>query len=445
MYNVYEPAKEAWEAGATLRARRRRFKRYTFGDQWADPVMLPDGTTISERELVTRLNHHPATNNIIRQLVKTVVGCYRSRNGATGEHCQTDARTFEEFLISGCAIQRLSHAGSVEQVSPPRFFIDRLSGGASGPVELIGQLHDFSLTHIIMRHAHGSRQRAAMIRRLYEHDQPRTVTQRAMLGESDADTLSFTLPQPGLCRLIEVWSFEPVERLRCHDTRTGRFYHSPLTAAQSIAAENKRRRRLRDGEISTRWELSGQWRCRFLTPGGEIVDEHTAQNHPYIYTFYPLIDGEVHPFVEDVIEQQRNLNRLLTLNDRILSTAAKGVLLFPENQQARDMPLDEAVDNWTAPDGVVLYRAIAGLPGPQQIVSTPGNMGIDGMVEQQLRLIEEVSGVGATMRGDPSGGNTNYYDRRRESAETALTDLFATFDAFTAARDAALRKEAEET
>ncbi len=40
--------------------------------------------------------------------------------------------------------------------------------------------------------------------------------------------------------------------------------------------------------------------------------------------FYPMIDGEIHSFVEDIIDQQHNINWLMTLNDRMLSQAAKG-------------------------------------------------------------------------------------------------------------------------
>lgn len=38
---------------------------------------------------------------------------------------------------------------------------------------------------------------------------------------------------------------------------------------------------------------------------------------------------DVHSLVEDVIDQQRHVNRMITIMDRMMATAAKGVLLFP--------------------------------------------------------------------------------------------------------------------
>ena len=251
-----------------------------------------------------------------------------------------------------------------------------------------------------MRYAHGDKQRAEAIRRIYDSDYMKNHNRaHRALGESYNNSLDFYHADAGLCRVIEVWSLDTIERIRCHDYATGAFYYitnSELTGLNNI---NKKRRKTGQPEIATRWELSAQWHCRCFAPTGEIIDEHTADNHPYVFRFYPLIDGEIHSSVEDVIEQQRNLNRLLTLNDRLLACAAKGVLLFPENQESRDMTVNEAAENWASPDGVVLYRAVQGLPGPQQVITSHGDLGVSSMVEQQMRLIEEVSGVSGALRG----------------------------------------------
>lgn len=439
----------AWNNGACLRSRRLRFKRYTFGDQWGDIVTDSNGFHVKERDLLLKINHHPATNNVIRQLVKTVVGCYRARRKDTspGPYDELDARTFEEFLISGCAIHRVSRQAEngetalhVDAVNPSRFFIDM---NQDGKTEFLGELHDMSVGRIIMRHSHGSRQKADYIKRLYDNAAARVGDSiRPMLGESVNDSVSFMSAPEGYQRLIETWSFETSERLRCHDPVTGSFYYAPMHEVRAINAENRRRAKNRRPPVNTRWEITGQWHCRFLTPGGETIDEYIADNHPYIYKFYPLIDGEIHSFVEDIIEHQRNINRLLTLNDRVLSTAAKGVLLFPENQKSSQMSISDTADNWAAPDGIVVYRAIPGLPGPQQAITSTADLGINGMVEQQLKLIEEVSGVGGAMRGmaPASSHAASHYESQRESSMTALADLFDSFESFTNRRNSALKE-----
>ena len=116
----------AWQQCAALRGRRLRMKRYTFGDQWGDIVTVEGEGNMTEREQRVRKGENPVTNNIIRQLVKTVVGCYRASRKASGGNTdiiETDARTFEEYLISGCAIQRVISERNGERMA--RMFAER--------------------------------------------------------------------------------------------------------------------------------------------------------------------------------------------------------------------------------------------------------------------------------------------------------------------------------
>jgi len=50
-----------------------------------------------------------------------------------------------------------------------------------------------------------------------------------------------------------------------------------------------------------------------LSPFGDILDEgeipYEHKSHPYVFKAYPFIDGEIHSFVSDVIDQQRYTNR----------------------------------------------------------------------------------------------------------------------------------------
>ncbi|MCM1483729.1 MAG: hypothetical protein NC043_05295 [Muribaculaceae bacterium] len=120
---VLDTAMEAWCAGAELRARRDRYKRYTYGHQWNDPVTSPDGRVITEGELASESGRRPLTNNMIRQLIKCVTGNFRSRLHDSSLPMATpdsvpeevaarnlldelDCRMLEEFLISG---SRLFH------------------------------------------------------------------------------------------------------------------------------------------------------------------------------------------------------------------------------------------------------------------------------------------------------------------------------------------------
>ncbi len=121
--STFNLALEAWQAGAELRKRRSRYKKFAYGRQWDDMITTPDGDRMSERAYAEICGQTPLTNNVIRQLIKSVVGNFRSSlaendgnagasepDSATARRnslTEMDCRMLEEFLISGCAIQRI--------------------------------------------------------------------------------------------------------------------------------------------------------------------------------------------------------------------------------------------------------------------------------------------------------------------------------------------------
>ena len=85
-----------------------------------------------------------------------------------------------------------------------------------------------------------------------------------------------------------------------------------------------------------------------LTPQGDVLrsgrSPYRHGSHPFVFKAYPFIDGEIHSFVSDIIDQQKYANRLISMYDWILRASAKGVLLFPEGA------LPEGSDrDWTHP------------------------------------------------------------------------------------------------
>lgn len=85
--------------------------------------------------------------------------------------------------------------------------------------------------------------------------------------------------------------------------------------------------------ITAEWFMDNYWYFRYFAPTGEVIMEgetpYEHGQHPYVFKFYPFINSEIHPFVADVIELQRHVNRLLNLNDYLMRTSAKGLLAVP--------------------------------------------------------------------------------------------------------------------
>ncbi len=177
-----------------------------------------------------------------------------------------------------------------------------------------------------------------------------------------------------MCRVIEIWKLESREVLDCHDFRSGEYYHIPVTEAEDINKENRKRvhEARTSGQpeetaqlIETEWSIMQTWRYRFFSPLGDLLDEGETPywhgEHPYVFKLYPLIDGEVHAFVEDVIDQQRYINRLITMIDFIMGSSAKGVLLFPEDQIPDGMTIEDIADEWTKYNGIIFIPSQTGL------------------------------------------------------------------------------------
>ena len=255
-----------------LRQNRLRNKRFTYGDQWGDLVRDHNGCLMTEGEHLANQGCQNITNNLIRQLVKTIVGRFRSQyikhEDAANESQPIDAvrqrneldeldsRALEEFLISGCCIQRVDtcqEPGGSEQVRVDNVNINRLFTGTMNDTrawdcELIGQLHDMNITQLLRRVAGGSQRKAAWVRRLYtDGAEGRLADFTTRLGADSQLGTDFWHANDGKCRAIEVWTLESREVIVCHNRREG------TLTVESIGSASRFRNR---PEFSTKWDIA---------------------------------------------------------------------------------------------------------------------------------------------------------------------------------------------
>ena len=174
-----------------------------------------------------------------------------------------------------------------------------------------------------------------------------------------------------------------------------------------------------------------------LTPFGDILEEgetpYEHKSHPYVFKAYPFIDGEIHSFVSNVIDQQRYVNRLITMYDWIMRASAKGVLLFPEDCLPKGMSMDDVADEWARFNGVIVIKTPKpGTPLPQQIANNCTQIGISELLNMQLKFFEDISGVNGALQGKPgySGMSASLYAQQAQNSSTSLLDLLETFSDF---------------
>lgn len=422
---LFESAREAWVACEPIRATRRRLKNFTYGRQWEELTVDHSGLRLTEGDLQRRNGRRPLTNNLLRSLVKSVVGRFRhdiaSARLAALERGETDltaelrlsnqldeldARALEEFLISGCAVQRICYerrmAGQqvwVDNVNPDHFFVNRFLDPRGHDIRFIGMLHEMTAGEMKLRFGHRNRHREQSIMRLFSQ----CTGERPALGLMNGvwnGTVDFArATDPSLCRVIEVWTLE--------GGRGG----------------------------------SPAWRVTYLAPDGSVLDAtespYAHGSHPFVVNFYPLTDGEVHPFIEDVIDQQRHINQLITVIDHILAHSAKGALLLPVDSLPEGCTMEDAVKLWSCPGAVIPVDGRASRM-PQEVTSPGRSEGASQLLNLEMKMFQQISGVSQALQGQVSGGNmsASLYDQQVQNSAIALLDIFETFNSFRAARDA---------
>ncbi|WP_172503488.1 hypothetical protein [Bacteroides acidifaciens] len=480
-FDILMEAQYYWNQMEDFRRDRERNKRYTYGAQWDDMICV-DGKSMSEEEYIKSQGNVPLKNNLIRRLVRSVLGVYRSQSKEPtctardrdeqklGETMSTIlqcnmqlnrmpdvyARTMEEFLISGFIVHRKSYGWRngkedcwTDYVQPNNFFIDNNMRDFRGwDVSVLGEVHDISFGQLCEQFA-SSPQEYRQLRDIYKwaarKDYIATYAER--FGYSRLENYDFLFTnEPGRCRVIEIWRKEQKPRYRCHDYQNGDIFKiDEEDYAQVVLAENEERMRMAKEVgmpeeevplIKANWFVDDYWYFYYLSPFGDILREgetpYEHGSHPYIFKAYPFIDGEIHSFVADVIDQQRYTNRLITLYDWIMRASAKGVLMIPEDCLPDGVSIDDIAESWTEFNGVIVYKPSKSGKIPQQVANNSTNIGIAELLNMQLKFFEDISGVTGALQGKPgySGESASHYNQQTENATKSLLDLLECFSCF---------------
>ena len=479
-FQILMEAQHYWDNMSQFRKERERNKRYTYGYQW-DDVITVDGKSMTEEEYIKSQGNVPLKNNLIRRLVRNVLGVYRSQmkeptctardrqeqklgetmstilqcNMQLNRMSEVYARTMEEFLISGFIVHRKWYGWRndkldcwTDYVQPNNFFIDNNMRDFRGwDVTCLGEVHDIDFGTLCSNFAESPedyKKLAEIYTFARQKNSLKTACER--FGYSRLQNYDFLFTaDPTRCRVIEVWRKESKPRYRCHDYNNGDVFKIDIEDYDELVGkvnEERLQRGMAAGMseddiplIETQWMMDDYWYYYYLTPFGHILKEgespYDHKSHPYVFKAYPYIDGEVHSFVADVIDQQRYTNRLITMSDWIMRASAKGVLLVPE-EAIGSMDINEIADEWSRFNGVIAIKTKNGAPMPQQIANNATNIGINELLSLQLKFFEDISGVNGALQGKAgySGTSGSLYAQQTQNATTSLLDLLDSFSGF---------------
>lgn len=489
-------ANRAWENLRKVREHRQRVLDYCYGDQWGDIIEYKD-KKMTEREYIRRRGDIALTNNVMVSILNNIVGLYAKQR--TEPECfarSADAQAlsemmsaalqqnwqdtnmpsvlktvFEDAMIGGIMSVRETYCQRDEvcdswtdYVNPNYVFWEAGSDPRYKDVRLIGMLHDMSKTELLRQFA--NKKYGWTVEKLEELYANRfnPHTTYGYYGDDDTSGVEqnernstgnisfFDSSDKTLMRVIEVWSKETKTRIQCHDpvatNSDDALYRVELNQRKDIERINAERTRMYEEQGISLEEVplvemeviqDEYWYYTYLTPSGEVLCEgespYDFHSHPFTIKLFPYVNGEIHSFMGNVIDQQRYINRLIVMHDMAARSSAKGITIIPVGNIPDYMTPQDFADQFTSYDGLVFYDTARQNPNlrPEIITSNAVQIGTTELLNMELSLIRDITNVSGALQGKTptSGTSAARYSLETQNSTTALFSIFADMTEFT--------------
>lgn len=472
-------AEHYWSALHHFREERTRNRKFVFGDQWSDTMQDPDsddGSMITEKEYLIRQGRFPAINNQMGTMLRNLVGQYRQNKPETiiqsrqrdkqksaemltsalkhvldlNRITAVDASELREFIISGACGWKVTfdwwhNLNTFEVKTDPLDQTRVIHNPATDPrmtdINFFGYLHDLSLHQLISLYA-VNKSDAKKIKERYDRGREHDYDESSSDPTHEADYRDFYMESDlSKFRVVEIWThkYEWMEVL--HDPKTGTMeeYNGDEDELNLLIQQRTLEAEYlgidpEDYIPTVERKYDARYWCYHLTPYGDVLFAAPTpfwhQNHPFELMKYPLVDGVVRPLMSDIIDQQKHINRNISIIDFMISVGAKGVLLVPKNSLGKMSP-DEFAKKWRSFDDVIVFEPKHGEPLPKQISANAMPTGVTEMLNTQLQLMDKISGLNGAMQGQaPSSSSTpaSLYAQQTMNASLNNRDIFDVFN-----------------
>lgn len=480
----------SWLNKESIRQERATNLRYIFGNQWGD-YLAEHG--ITEEQLIKAQGNVPLQNNVMVSLWMSVFGihaktetepvCYARHQDAKAlsdnlsaglQSCWQNTfmsekldNGFAEYLIGGACFARETFEERHELfdcytdiTNPYYMFWEGGNDPTHQDIRLIGCLHDISPEELYFQFA--KPEYGLTIADLQEifhigkrNESLRVGTSQEFNSINDYNNLSFYQPSDiSLVRVIEVWREEVKPRYQCKDplapNQIDHYFRCEKEDLPKLIAINKERKALYDERgvpkeerayITATKIVDKYWQYYFMSPDGRILCEgespYDHKEHPWTVTLFPYINGEVHAFAGFFRDQQRYINRTIMMGDMAMKNAAKGMTFLPLSMKPAGMTKEEYAAQKTKFDSVFVYddtkpEARKSNRKPEFYTHSAFNIGQTEMLQLQLNMIHEVSGVSGALQGKTptSGTSAARYALESQNATTTIYPLIKKFNGF---------------
>ena len=487
--------RNAWNNLSGVRETRARTMRYCNGDQWSDTIRVYHHgywDEMSERTYMEKRNQTPMSNNIMVSILESIAGLYAKQgtepvcfardndsrqlsdmmsatmqcNWQTTEMQDLLNHAIKDYLQGGQMFVRESWEDKelempdswTELMEPDHMFFECGSDPRHNDISLIGVLHDVSREDLYKKFARAEYNLTIEdLNEIFDiHPMDDTGYGYEFNEEKKLDNLSFDYSNKGrhYSRVIEVWTTETKARLQCFDpiasNTTEAWFRIDLddtAMIQDLKRKNEERKKQYDemgvpqderAYITSEPIADKYWYYTYMAPDGTVLCQgetpYDYKSHPFTMKLYPYINGEIHPFLANVINQQRYINRLIVMNDMAIRSSFKGFKTIPTtvlNGRTPQQFMEEAIEY----DGWIFYAPKKTMPNvkPEVITSNAVNIGTNELLQIELNLIREVTNVSGALQGKtPSAGTSAArYAQESQNATTSLYTILSDMDVFT--------------
>lgn len=486
-----------WQQLAEKRKEHARFMQYYSGDQWSDLVQDPNDPDkmISEKALFSRMGVTPITTNILQQYIRNVCGQMLSNPYKTiinsrreedsqaaemltnaiqaclevNENTSLDINHIIALHTIGVAWSKITYThwddrnvtdARVDFVNENRIAWNQdVEDPRMFDLRRICELHSYTMDELISNFA-ATAQDEQTIRELYRENREK---QEELNSKADKALLNMEFWGSGLevnkYRVLEVWSKRGRWVLWANDRAS---YERPKEYINNIAQveadlNQENSRRLAQGVaagmevediplIEYERHYERYWYCQFLTPEGvclmEMESPYEHQQHPYVFSSMPIIDGISKPMFSDLIEMQRNINRQRTMLDMLIASSAKNTLFIPEDA-LEGHTLEEYADEIMKINGVIRFKPKPGINAlPQFLQRNAVNIGIFEVLNLDMQQIQQISGLSGAIQGQVAKSNmpASLYAQQAQNTMLNFVLLFNRFNDYCTKRDKKLMR-----
>ncbi len=478
----------SWNNKDDFRKERFRVLKMIFANQWGEMIHVEGLGDMTEEKWIQMQGMAPLKNNVMHSLWMSVFGihakqetepvCYARNQNAKEMSDNLNAAiqsnwqntymaekldsAFAEYLISSSAFLRECfeernemHDSYTDVVNPYFMFWEGGNDPTHQDLHMIGCLNDLTPEDLYFRFARPEYGLTIEdLDDIYALDDVYSSLNRGVSQQVnekfDYDNISFYRPSdPGMCRVIEVWREEVKPRYQCFDplaaTQIDKYFRCEKEDLPKILEINQKRKAMYEAQgvpveerayITAREFVDKFWQYYFFAPNGRILCEgespYDYKSHPFSLSLFPYVNGEIHPFMGMFIDQQKFINRMVMINDFAIRTAAKGMTFLPLSKKPDDMTREEYANQKSKFNAVFIYDDTKSRSDakPEFYTHSAFNTGANEMLQTQLNMIHEVSGVSGALQGKTptSGTSAARYAMESQNATTTIYPLIKKFN-----------------